>query len=131
VLKRDFKGCRLLLVEDDPMNCEVALMLLEEAGLLIDVAEDGDIAVAMAARNDYALILMDMQLPTMDGVEATHLIRASATGQQVPIVAMTANAFAEDRKRYMEAGMNDFIAKPFNPEALFAMILQWVSRKNR
>ena len=126
VLTQHFRGKRILLVEDDKMNCEIAQILINETGLRIDTAEDGYIAVDMAARTDYALILMDMQLPTMDGLAATQLIRASATGRQVPIVAMTANAFAEDRQRCMEAGMNDFIAKPFVPETLFAMILKWL-----
>ncbi len=131
VLKKDFKGSRILLVEDEPINREIAQILLEEIGMKIYTAEDGEIAVNMAAKNDYALILMDMQMPRTDGVEATHLIRASATGKQVPIVAMTANVFAGDRKRCMDAGMNDFIAKPFVPEDLFAMILKWLAREKR
>ena len=131
LLKNDFKGSRILLVEDEPINREIAQILLEEIGLKIDTAEDGDIAVNMAEINDYALILMDMQMPRMDGVNATHLIRASATGKQVPIIAMTANAFAEDRKCCMDAGMNDFIAKPFVPENLFTMILKWLQQVSR
>lgn len=110
------------------VNREVALMLLEGTGLVIDSAEDGDIAVDMAARKAYSLILMDMQMPTMGGIEATHAIRASATGRTVPIIAMTANAFAEDRARCIEAGMNDFISKPVNPNALFEMILKWLPK---
>ncbi len=131
VLKRDFAGRRILLAEDEAVNREIALFMLEDTGLQIDTAEDGDIAVEMAARTDYSLILMDMRLPTLDGVSATQLIRATATGRQVPILAMTANAFAEDRRRCMEAGMNDFIAKPFNPEGLFAVILKWLQRESR
>ena len=131
VLTRDFKGCRVLLVEDEPINREIATMFLEDVGLSVDAAEDGDVAVDMAAGKEYALILMDMQLPTLDGVTATHLIRASATGKQVPIVAMTANAFAEDRQRCLDASMNDFIAKPFVPNELFAMILKWLVRERR
>jgi len=130
MLKRDYAGHHILLVEDEPILREIALILLEETGLVIDAAEDGDIAVEMAAQNDYALILMDMQLPKMDGVAATEVIRRSATGKIVPIVAMTANAFAEDRKRCMDAGMNDFISKPFMPDDLFAMILKWLAREN-
>ena len=131
MLTRDFKGCRVLLVEDEPINREIATMFLEDAGLSVETAEDGDIAVDMAARNEYALILMDMQLPTLDGVAATQLIRASVTGKQVPVVAMTANAFAEDRQRCLNAGMNDFIAKPFVPDELYAMILKWLVRAHR
>ena len=131
VLKRNFAEYRILLVEDEPLNREVVLIMLEDTGLQVDTAEDGRIAVEMAAQNDYALIFMDMQLPTMDGVEATRLIRASATGKQLPIVAMTANAFAEDRKRCMDVGMDDFIPKPFVPDELFAMILKWLQRERR
>ncbi|MBN8477264.1 response regulator [Sulfuritalea sp.] len=127
-LQHEFAGRRILLVEDDMVNREVALMLLEGTGLVIDSAEDGDIAVDMAARKAYSLILMDMQMPTMGGIEATHAIRASATGRTVPIIAMTANAFAEDRARCIEAGMNDFISKPVNPNALFEMILKWLPK---
>jgi hemerythrin-like metal-binding protein len=133
ILKQDYAGCHILLVEDDPMNQEVALMLLEDTGLLVDVADDGNIAVEMAARQHYALILMDMQMPTMDGVEATRRIRSATTtlaagtsAWNVPIIAMTANAFPEDRARCFDAGMNDFIPKPFDPQVLFATILKWL-----
>ena len=131
ILKRDFAGRRILLVEDDPINREIAQILLEETGLVIDTAIDGDIAVEMATRNNYALILMDMQMPIMGGVEATHLIRASATGKQVPIVAITANVFAEDKQHCQEAGMNDFLSKPFVPDALFTTILKWLAQEKR
>ena len=130
-LKKNFTGRRILLVEDDPLNREIALFLLEDTGLVIDIAEDGDVALEMAACTDYGLILMDMQMPRMGGVEATRLIRETAKGKQVPIAAMTANAFAEDRKCCIEAGMNDFIAKPFVPDDLFAMILKWLAQDNR
>lgn len=128
VLKRDFARRRILLVEDDLLNQEIACILLEEAGLTIDFAEDGVSAVEMAARGDYALILMDMQMPKMGGVDATRIIRASAKGRQVPIVAMTANVFAKDMERCMDAGMNDFISKPFNHEAFFSIVLKWLAR---
>jgi signal transduction histidine kinase/ActR/RegA family two-component response regulator len=127
ILKQQFAGTRILLVEDDLMNQEIALDLLTSTGLDVDVAEDGGIAVEKAAQTDYALILMDMQMPTMDGVTATGLIRASASGQRVPIIAMTANAFAEDKARCFAAGMNDFIPKPFDPDVLFATIVKWLS----
>ncbi len=130
-LKRDFSGQRILLVDDDPGNREVALALLEDTGLVVDTAEDGDVAVEMAARGGYALILMDMQMPAMGGVEATRLIRESVTGRQTPIVAMTANAFAEDKARCFEAGMNDFIAKPFSPDKLFSTIVKWLAKSRR
>ncbi|MBN8476617.1 PAS domain-containing hybrid sensor histidine kinase/response regulator [Sulfuritalea sp.] len=117
---------RILLVEDDPMNREIAIVVLEDTGLIVDPAADGDVAVEMAAAHDYALILMDIQMPTMGGIEATRHIRASANGAAVPIIAVTANAFAEDRARCLEAGMNDFISKPFNPDKLFAIIRKWL-----
>jgi two-component system, sensor histidine kinase and response regulator len=128
VLKRDFRGSRILLAEDDLMNQEIACILLEDAGLAVDVAGDGVIAVDMAARGDYALILMDMQMPKMGGVEATQIIRAAVKGKEVPIVAMTANVFSKDMERCMGAGMNDFISKPFNHEAFFVTVLKWLAR---
>jgi two-component system sensor histidine kinase/response regulator len=102
----------------------VALGILHELGLITDLAENGAKAVEMVAANNYALILMDMQMPELDGLEATKQIRA--TGQQIPIIAMTANAFNDDRERCIEAGMDDFVAKPVVPEILFSTLLQWI-----
>ena len=122
-LQTRYKGARLLLVEDDPLNQEVALILLGDIGWTIDVADDGEKAVDKVANNDYQLILMDMHMPVMDGVEATRRIRQLPNGREVPIVAMTANAFTEDRQRCLDVGMNDFVTKPVIPETLFAKIL--------
>jgi signal transduction histidine kinase/CheY-like chemotaxis protein len=125
-LQRGYRGTRLLLAEDDPINQAVALGLLRDAGFNVDLAEDGGQAVAMATAGGYALILMDMQMPGMDGVEAAHRIRALPQGGTVPIIALTANAFADDRARCFAAGMNDFIAKPIDPDIIFATLLKWL-----
>jgi len=121
-----FRGTRVLLAEDEPVNQEVARELLEDAGLRIDVADDGAAAVEMAGRTEYALILMDMQMPRLNGLDATRAIRAMAGRERTPIIAMTANAFAEDRQRCLAAGMNDFIVKPVQPERLFETVAWWL-----
>ncbi len=126
LLIRDYHGRRILLAEDEPLNREVTGELLESLGMLIEMAEDGLQAVEMAARNPYDLILMDMQMPGLDGVEATRRIRQFTNRSNVPILALTANAFAEDKTRCFEAGMNAFITKPVEPEALFTSLLTWL-----
>ena len=130
-LRRDFRHARLLLVEDDPVNQQVALIVLGDIGWQIDVANHGQEAVELATTHAYDLILMDMQMPVMDGVDATALIRRLPHQQRVPILAMTANAFDEDRKACLDAGMNDFITKPVMPEKLFEILLKWLERLDR
>ena len=128
-LSTAFRGRRILLAEDEPINCEIATMMLEEVGLVVEIARDGVEAVEMVSRLHYDLILMDMQMPRMDGLEATPRIRALASGHDVPIAAMTANAFAEDRALCFAAGMNDFISKPIDPESFYTLVLKWLDRK--
>jgi len=94
--------------------------------LLLDTANNGEEAVKLAKENDYSLILMDMQMPIMNGIDATLAIRKLPACQTIPILAMTANAFIEDRERCLASGMNDFIAKPADPEVVFRMVYQWL-----
>lgn len=124
-----FNGARVLLVEDEPINQEVSQGFLEEIGLRVSLAEDGLEAVEMAREVDYALILMDMQMPRMNGIEATQAIRAIPGREKTPILAMTANAFEEDRQRCLEAGMNDHIGKPVDPDRLFETLLKWLLQR--
>ena len=121
-------GCRVLIVDDAPFNQEVACELLTVVGLNVDLASNGVEAVAAAQRTAYDLILMDVQMPEMDGVEATRLIRAGGAATP-PILAMTANAFPEDQARYLAAGLDDFLPKPVEPVRLFAMLLKWLDRR--
>ena len=120
------RGSRVLLVEDNELNREVALGLLEDAHLSIDIAENGRDAVEKVAEHNYDLVLMDMQMPVMDGLAATRAIRVKPQFQALPIIAMTANVMESDREKCTEAGMNDHLAKPIDPEALFACLLRWM-----
>jgi PAS domain S-box-containing protein len=125
-LRQEFFGTHILLAEDEPITQEITRALLEDVGLVLDLAGDGQRALACARRVPYALILMDMQMPVMSGVESTRAIRADSLNRDTPILAMTANAFDEDRQACLEAGMNDHIAKPVDPDNLYETLLSWL-----
>jgi CheY-like chemotaxis protein len=127
VLQKDYAACRVLLVDDDLFNQEIGRIVLEDAGLSVDVAEDGQVAVAQVGQYSYDCILMDMQMPGLDGLSAARQIRLLPERQEVPIIAMTANAFAEDRLQCLQSGMNDFITKPLEPQIVYAAILRWLA----
>jgi PAS domain S-box-containing protein len=128
ILRHNYPGCRILLADDEPINQEIALAMLDDVGLVVDVASNGLAAVDQFGREEYDLILMDMQMPRLDGLGATRKIRALPRGSSVPILAMTANAFAEDKARCLAGGMNDFIAKPVDPGHLYALLVKWLAR---
>jgi two-component system, sensor histidine kinase and response regulator len=128
LLRDRHRAARILLVEDNPVNREVALALLEDVGLSADVALDGVDALEHLADTPYDLVLMDMQMPRMDGLEATRRLRRMPGLTALPVLAMTANAFEEDRAACAQAGMNDFLPKPVDPTAFHRVLLFWLSR---
>jgi CheY-like chemotaxis protein/HPt (histidine-containing phosphotransfer) domain-containing protein len=122
-----FAGARILVVEDNEINQDVIRNLLEIVGLCVDLASSGGAAIEMACRDRYDLILMDIQMPEMDGVRATQLLRGRADWRPCPVLAMTANVFEDERRRYLSEGLDDHILKPVDPPHLYAVLLQWLS----
>lgn len=120
-------GIRVLLAEDEPVNQEISLMLLEDVRFEVDLADDGIEAVRLARLNHYDLILMDIQMPNLSGHDATRAIRENSINMTTPILAMTANAFDEDRQACLQAGMDDHIGKPINPDLLYRVLLKWLT----
>ena len=127
-----FAGRRMLLVEDNELNQEVATELLKSAGFVVELADNGAIALEKVrhAVVPYAVILMDMQMPVMDGLDATREIRKLPQCADLPIVAMTANAMGGDRDRCLDAGMNDHVAKPIDPEQLWRTLAKWIKPRS-
>jgi signal transduction histidine kinase/CheY-like chemotaxis protein len=125
------RGAHVLLVEDNELNREVAIGLLEDAHLSLDTAENGRVAVQKISQQEYDLVLMDMQMPVMDGVAATKTIRSNPRFQSLPIIAMTANAMDRDRQMCLAAGMNDHLTKPIDPNKLFDALLRWIKPRGR
>ena len=131
LLMREYAGARILVVEDEPSNREVAEFLLLDAGMVPELAADGREAVERVRAAHFSMILMDLQMPVMNGLDATRVIRQIPGMSRIPIVAMTANAFDVDRQRCFNAGMNDHLSKPVVPEALYAIVLQWLREAER
>ena len=125
------QGARVLLVEDNPINQQVASELLEQAGMVVELARNGQEALDCLARAAYDVVLMDLQMPVMDGYTATRHIRENPAWQDLPVLAMTADVMAEDRARVKQAGMNAHIAKPVVPDELFRILRRWVGRARR
>ena len=130
-LTQKHAGKRVLLVEDEPINQEISAILLESVGLCVDLADNGLMAIEKAVAERYDLVLMDMQMPVMDGLAATRRLRELPDYANVPVIAMTANILAEDRQHCLAAGMDDFIGKPASPDRLYSMLYRWLERGTR
>ena len=122
-------GAQVLLVDDNEINREIASEILESAGLMVEQATDGADALAKLKEARFDAVLMDVQMPVMDGLEATRRIRKTTTFRDLPIIAMTANAFEEDRQECRDAGMNDYLTKPVSPASLYATLARWIPQQ--
>ena len=125
----DMEGRKILLAEDNEINQMIVEEFLESTKVLITKAENGQKAVEAISNGSFDLVLMDMQMPVMDGLEATRIIRTLPNGKDIPIVAVTANAQEQDKQKAFASGMNDFLSKPIDPEQLFAMLHKWLGQK--
>jgi two-component system sensor histidine kinase/response regulator len=126
---KPLRGARVLLVEDNEINREVATEMLEDIGVVVMTAENGQRALDLLGAGSFDLVLMDVQMPVLDGIAATMAIRTMPALNALPVIAMTANAMAEDRQRCLDAGMNDFVAKPIDPDQLWRALLRWAPRR--
>jgi two-component system sensor histidine kinase/response regulator len=127
----EVRGARLLVAEDNEINQQVAREILESAGLRVDIAKTGKEAVEKVRMNNYDAVLMDIQMPELDGLQATAELRRDARFTDLPIIAMTAHAMSGDKERSLAAGMNDHVTKPIDPDALFAVLLRWIRPGDR
>ena len=129
ILTKTYSQAKVMVVEDVAINREIIMDMMEEVGIKPDFAENGEVAVTLARQTHYHLIFMDMQMPVMDGMKATEIIRSIPLNAKTPIVALTANAFQDDRKACFDAGMDDFLSKPIMSELLFATMVKWLEKQ--
>jgi CheY-like chemotaxis protein len=129
IIQHRYFAHRILVVDDEPINREVAQKQLDALDLIVDTAADGAEAIAKAKAGIYAAIFMDMRMPNVNGLDATRQIRQLREYKHVPIIAMTANVFDEDKAQCIAAGMDDFLTKPFTPTELFAVLLRSLERE--
>lgn len=128
-LLSSLKGARVLLVEDNAVNREVALDLLTSEGVTVEVARDGRQALDKLANQRFDAVLMDCQMPVMDGFAATQALRQHPQLRDLPVIAMTGNALAGDREKALAAGMNDYVTKPIDIDEVLQTLARWISRQ--